>query len=86
MVRGLLKCFVYYYLLNILHPLRHLLMAHVIHILDESEVLLPERHPEAGLKHSGSVVVVSRLFIIVFLGHQQNPTMEPKDCHREEGG
>merc|ERR1719370_447970 len=35
-------------LLNILHPLSHLLVAHVIDILDEGIVLLPEGHPEAA--------------------------------------
>ena len=33
-------------LLNVLHPLRHLLVPHVVHILDEGVVLLPERHPD----------------------------------------
>jgi len=35
-------------LLDILHPLSHLLVAHVIDILDEGIVLLPEGHPEAA--------------------------------------
>jgi len=34
------------YLLYILHPLGHLLVAHVVDILDEAVVLLPERHPD----------------------------------------
>ena len=34
------------YLFNILHPLSHLLVAHVIDILDEVVVLLPEGHDE----------------------------------------
>ena len=41
-------------LLNVLHPLRHLLVPHVVHILDEGVVLLPERHLDSvvdfGLK------------------------------------
>ena len=36
------------YLFNILHPLGHLLVAHVIDILDEVVVLLPEGHDEGG--------------------------------------
>ena len=36
------------YLFDILHPLGHLLVAHVVDILDEGVVLLPEGHPEAG--------------------------------------
>ena len=32
------------YLLDILHPLGHLGVAHVVDILDEGVVLLPERH------------------------------------------
>ena len=36
------------HLLNVLHPLGHLLVAHVVDILDEGVVLLPESHPEAG--------------------------------------
>ena len=32
------------HLLNILHPLSHLGVAHVVDILDEGVVLLPERH------------------------------------------
>ena len=32
------------YLLDILHPLSHLGVAHVVDILDEGVVLLPERH------------------------------------------
>ena len=31
-------------LLNILHPLGHLVVAHVVDILDKGIVLLPERH------------------------------------------
>ena len=31
-------------LLDVLHPLKHLLVAHVIDIFDEVVVLLPERH------------------------------------------
>ena len=38
------------YLLNILHPISHLVVAHVVDILDEGIVFLPEGHPEAGLK------------------------------------
>ena len=41
-------------LLNVLHPLRHLLVPHVVDILDEGVVLLPERHLDSvvdfGLK------------------------------------
>ena len=33
-------------LLNILHPLHHLGLAHDVYILDERVVLLPERHLE----------------------------------------
>ena len=36
-------------LLDILHPLGHLLVAHVVDILDEVVVFLPERHNEAAL-------------------------------------
>merc|ERR1719412_424941 len=36
-------------LLNILHPLGHLCVAHLIDLLDELVVFLPERHLEAGL-------------------------------------
>ena len=36
------------YLLYVLHPLGHLLVAHVVHLLDEVVVLLPERHLRAG--------------------------------------
>ena len=36
------------YLLDILHPLSHLLVAHVVDILDEGVVLLPEGHPKAA--------------------------------------
>ena len=36
-------------LFNILHPLGHLGVAHVVDILDEVVVLLPERHGEAAL-------------------------------------
>ena len=49
------------YLLDILHPLSHLLVAHVIDILDEGIVLLPEGHPEAatlrGCNKGGSTLV-----------------------------
>ena len=33
-------------LLYILHPLGHILVAHVVDILDEAVILLPERHPD----------------------------------------
>ena len=33
--------------LNILHPLGHLVMPHVVHLLDKLVVLLPESHLEA---------------------------------------
>ena len=36
-------------LLHILHPFQHLLLAHVVDILDERIVLLPERHLEGVL-------------------------------------
>ena len=32
-------------LLNVLHPLSHLAVAHLIDLLDELVVFLPERHP-----------------------------------------
>ena len=57
------------YLLDILHPLSHLLVAHVIDILDEGIVLLPEGHPEAatlrGCNKGGSTLemVVFRLHL-----------------------
>ena len=58
------------YLLDILHPLSHLLVAHVIDILDEGIVLLPEGHPEAatlrGCDNRGSTLVLS--FSIFHLG------------------
>jgi hypothetical protein len=38
------------YLLDVLHPLCHLLVAHVVDLLDEGIVLLPEGHPRAGLE------------------------------------
>ena len=38
------------YLLYVLHPLGHLLVAHVVDLLDEGIVLLPEGHPRAGLE------------------------------------
>ena len=51
------------YLLDILHPLSHLLVAHVVDILDEGVVLLPEGHPEAatlrGCDNRGSTLVLS---------------------------
>ena len=31
-------------LLNVLHPLGHLHVPHVVHLLDELVILLPERH------------------------------------------
>ena len=31
-------------LLHVLHPLGHLVVPHVVHLLDELVVLLPERH------------------------------------------
>ena len=34
-------------LLNVLHPLHHLGLAHDVYILDERVVLLPERHLDA---------------------------------------
>ena len=34
------------HLFHILDPLCHLVVAHVVHILDEGVVLLPERHPD----------------------------------------
>jgi len=43
-------------LLDILHPLGHLLVAHVVDILDEMVVLLPERHLQAGLLLSPGVI------------------------------
>merc|ERR1719170_39487 len=36
-------------LLNVLHPLGHLAVAHLIDLLDELVVFLPERHLKAGL-------------------------------------
>merc|ERR1719412_2135925 len=36
-------------LLNILHPLGHLCVAHLIDLLDDLVIFLPERHGEAGL-------------------------------------
>ena len=52
------------YLLHILHPLSHLLVAHVIDILDEGIVLLPEGHPEAatlrGCNKGGSTLFFIR--------------------------
>ena len=36
------------HLLHILHPLGHLVVAHVVDILDESIVLLPERHDDGA--------------------------------------
>ena len=36
-------------LLNVLHPLGHLAVAHLIDLLDELIVFLPERHFGAGL-------------------------------------
>ena len=38
-------------LLNVLHPLSHLAVAHLIDLLDELVVFLPESHLEAGLNH-----------------------------------
>jgi hypothetical protein len=38
------------YLFDVLHPLCHLLVAHVVDLLDEGIVLLPEGHPRAGLE------------------------------------
>ena len=38
-------------LLNVLHPLGHLAVAHLIDLLDELVVFLPESHLEAGLNH-----------------------------------
>jgi hypothetical protein len=38
------------YLLDVLHPLCHLLVTHVVDLLDEGIVLLPEGHPRAGLE------------------------------------
>ena len=35
-------------LLHVLHPLQHLLVAHVVDILDKGVVLLPERHVGSG--------------------------------------
>ena len=37
------------YLLNILHPLGHLGVAHLVDLLDELIVFLPESHLGAGL-------------------------------------
>ena len=37
-------------LLDVLHPLEHLRVAHVIDILDEVVVFLPERHLDRWLK------------------------------------
>ena len=36
-------------LLNVLHPLGHLAVAHLIDLFDELVVFLPERHLKAGL-------------------------------------
>ena len=36
-------------LLNVLHPLGHLAVAHLIDLLNELVVFLPERHLKAGL-------------------------------------
>ena len=37
------------YLLNVLHPLSHLGVAHLVDLLDELIVFLPESHLGAGL-------------------------------------
>ena len=42
-------------LLHVLHPLGHLHMPHLIHLLDEGIVLLPERHVGAV----GTLVIVN---------------------------
>merc|ERR1719192_907262 len=41
-------------LLNILHPLGHLAVAHLVDLLDELVVFLPERHLKAGLNSTFS--------------------------------
>ena len=42
--------------LHILHPFHHLLMPHVIDILDKTIILLPERHPVSCRSESSSDV------------------------------
>ena len=42
-------------LLHVLHPLGHLVVPHVVHLLDELVVLLPESHVEALFTFSGNV-------------------------------
>ena len=39
-----------FYLLDIVHPLCHLLVTHVIDIFDEGVVLLPERHLDQAVR------------------------------------
>ena len=39
-------------LLDVLHPLKHLCVAHVVDILDEMVVLLPERHLDCRSNNS----------------------------------
>ena len=44
-------------LLHVLHPLQHLLLAHVVDILDERIILLPERHLGSLLDSSNLLTV-----------------------------
>ena len=66
-LRSACKTYLDRYLLDILHPLSHLLVAHVIDILDEGIVLLPEGHPEAatlrGCNKGGSTLVFPEMVV-----------------------
>ena len=52
-------------LLDILHPLSHLLVAHVVDILDEVVVLLPERHPDPCLVPYNTIYIYIYMCVCV---------------------
>ena len=64
-------------LLNILHPLGHLGVAHVVDILDEGVILLPERHLLAvGVLKEKTIKTTPNLFSLV---HFASPEYEGKE-------
>ena len=62
-------------LFNILHPLGHLGVAHVVDILDEGVILLPERHLLAvGVLKEGTIKTILNLYCHFF--HFGSPRYE----------